>query len=164
MGNGSSGNPFENVSWNKPFGNSTASTVVGGNGGVDSILNNVSMTNPIGKDSELAGATGHKDTLLTSTGVDKASGQQGTGNPGAPPGAGAGLPSFATPPAPASAPTSYAPMVANRMGTLPSYRNNSAEEAFKNSYMNSLKPNYGQTFQAEANPYKAATVSTSKGA
>lgn len=42
-------NPFEGVSWNKPFGDSAASNLVGGAGGVSSMFNNVSWENPTGR-------------------------------------------------------------------------------------------------------------------
>lgn len=63
--------------------------------------------------------------------------------------------------APAAAPTtpgSPAPVLGARGGTMPSYGNNTAEESFRQSYLNSLQPNYGQAFQGQAN--KAVTVPT----
>lgn len=64
------------VSWNKPFGNSAASNLVGGAGGASSIMNGVSMTNPLGQTSYLAQATGHGNGPLTSTGKNKETGEQ----------------------------------------------------------------------------------------
>lgn len=189
MGGSSGGNPFENVSWstpfggsalgqaggsvqnaignatqgvslNKPFGDSAASELVGGGGGINSIFNGVSMTNPMGTDSTLAQATGHaQNAPLTSTGVDKSTGEQGTYNPNAPPGAGAGLPSFPSATAPAAPAPTTAPSIANRGGTMPRYGNSANEDAFRRSYIGSLKPNYGFTFQGQqGNPFKAVTT------
>lgn len=138
------GNPFEGVSWNKPFGNSTASTLVGGQGGLSSVFDNVSMTDPLGQGSWLAEATGHgnKDSPLTSEGKDKKTGEQviipGTG--------GSSLSNepqfggtFVTPPT-TSAPTT-SPR-APRMGALAGVR-----PSFQANYLNALNPNSGFKLQ-----------------
>jgi hypothetical protein len=74
----------ENVSWNKPFGDSSAASLVGGSGGLSSVFNNVSMTDPIGTNSFLADATGHglKDAPLNPDGTSKETGEQVVVNQG----------------------------------------------------------------------------------
>lgn len=105
-----------------------------GASGEKGVLNTVSWKDPFGTQSSAAKLAGH----------------------------GAPATELPTPPpvTTTTAPSGPAPTMGSRIGTLPSYRDNAAEEAFKNSYMNSLKPNYGFSFQAQTNPNKAATVPT----
>lgn len=157
MGGGGGGggwNPFENVSWNKPFGDSVASNLVGGAGGVDSMFQGVSMDKPFGDTSSLGLALyGNTNAPLTSTGVDKQTGEQYVPNPDAPPGAEIGLPSPpASTPTP-SAPTSNIPMAYNP-GALPKYLNNAAETAYRNQYLKGFNPNVNFNLNAEQSPFK----------
>ena len=76
-GGGGSWNPFEGVSWNKPFGDSAASNLVGGAGGISSIGQGVSWNKPFGDTSSLGLALyGNSQAPLTSTGKDKQTGEQ----------------------------------------------------------------------------------------
>lgn len=155
-GGGGGWNPFENVSWNKPFGDSAASNLVGGAGGVDSMFQGVSTAKPFGDTSSLGLALyGNTNAPLTSTGVVKETGEQLVYNPDAPPGAGAGLPTSAPKPPTISTSPSI-PMASTRgPGALPRYANNAAEMAFRDAYLKSFTPNTNFNINAEATPYKA---------
>ncbi len=164
---GGSFNPFQDVSANKPFGDSTASTLVGGNGGLNSIFNGVSMTDPMGRDSTLAGATGHKDTPLTSAGVDKKTGQQvsqptvSVQNGGI----GAGIPTYgggSSSSSPGSSFITPTPAHPLALSSLASPSNTGAEDALRQSYLNSLKPNYGFTFAGQQAPGQFSAVPGAK--
>lgn len=156
---GGGGNMFQDVSWNKPFGNSTASNLVGGQGGIDSMFNTVSWDKPFGTDSTLGQALyGNQNAPLNADGTPKDPNYTTAPNPNAPPGAGAGLPMVVPKSSPSSsAPSGPANTLGMRQGTLPSYRNNANEDAFRQSMLSSLKPNYGFTFQGQNSPYKAVT-------
>lgn len=164
MGGGGGGggwNPFEGVSWNKPFGDSAASNLVGGAGGISSMGQGVSWNKPFGDTSSLGLALyGNSNAPLTSEGKDKNTGDQvivpGTGGSST-----TNDPQFGgtivAPPASTSTPTTM-PSIANRGGTFARFGNNAAENALRQSYLGALKPNYGFTFQNQANPYKAVST------
>jgi hypothetical protein len=159
----------QDVSWNKPFGDSTAATLLGGNGGISSIFNGVSMTDPIGTDSFMGQAShGNKSAPLTPEGKDKQTGEQviipgtqnitdtATGLPSESPQFGGGFPGNPTNtgggliPAP---PDTYAPPMA--LTALNRGANTGPEDSLRASYLQALKPNYGFTFQGETNPNNA---------
>jgi hypothetical protein len=167
MGGGGGGwNPFEGVSWNTPFGGSQlGQTLYGGtNGGVNSVFNNVSWDKPLGDNSMVGQALyGNSQAPLTSEGKDKNTGDQvivpGTGGSST-----TNDPQFGgtivAPPASATSTPTTMPSIANRGGTFARFGNNAAENALRQSYLGALKPNYGFTFQNQANPYKAVSTPT----
>lgn len=161
MGSGGGGgggfNPFQDVTWNKPFGNSAASNLVGGTQGSNHMFDNVSMTNPLGTNSFVANATGHNTNApLTSEGKDKKTGEQvvqptvSADNGGV----GVGVPQVIQKPNPVNnTPATTTPM-AFTPGAGPRYLNNQSEMDYRNAYMKSLAPNTNFNINAESSPYK----------
>lgn len=124
------GNPFQDVSWSRPFGNSFLGNALGGN----------------------------PNAPLNPDGTVKQTGEQLYYNPDAPPGAGAGLPTTA-PVQTYKAPSFSANNTFNR-GYAPTYLDSAAEKAFRDSYLKSLKPNTTFNLNAEISPFKATSLPT----
>lgn len=171
MGGGGGGggwNPFENVSWNTPFGDSqVGKTLYGGtSGGVNSVFNNVSWDKPLGDNSALGQALyGNSQAPLTSEGKDKETGEQviipGTGGSST-----TNDPQFGGTILPPKTPTASAPsnvLRAYNPGALPKYLPNDAERKFREDYMKSLKPNVNFNIMGESSPYKNATTAPKTG-
>jgi hypothetical protein len=126
----------ENVSWNKPFGNSYASNLVGGEAGTNHIMDNVSMQHPIGQGSELAVQTGAGQRPESAVAkAQRLAREANTGGGQAQAGGYGGLSS-----------------AGNGMNTGPWSEGNKStggEDAFRADYLSSLKPNTAFTFNAE---------------
>lgn len=161
MGGGGGGgwNPFEGVSWNKPFGDSAASNLVGGAGGISSIGQGVSWDKPFGDTSSLGQALyGNSNAPLTSEGKSKETGEQviipgtqGSSTSNDPQFGG----TFVQPPAPSYNTNAIPVAPLSGPGALPKYGNNAAEMAFRDAYLKNFTPNVNYNINAEATPYKA---------
>ncbi len=140
------GNATQDVSLNKPFGNSTLSTLYGGNGGLNSVLNNVSWDKPFGTNSTLGLALyGNQQAPLTTKGVVKETGEQLVYDPTAPPGAGYGLPT-------SKQQSQVAGQDVIQMGPQAPRSALALEERLRSEARKKLTPNTEFNFNLETNP------------